>query len=70
MVRGAIPAYSRTASEIQYRDQELSPNIQPSKRATEVRRWPAFYDLYWTWSYPREANRDVTELDNRFFNHN
>lgn len=22
--------------------------------------------LYWTWSYPWEANRDVTELDNRF----
>ena len=22
--------------------------------------------MYWTWSYPWEANRDVTELDNRF----
>ncbi len=22
--------------------------------------------IYWTWSYPWEANRDVTELDNRF----
>lgn len=22
--------------------------------------------VYWTWSYPWEANRDVTELDNRF----
>ena len=22
--------------------------------------------IYWTWSYPWEANRDLTELDNRF----
>ena len=22
--------------------------------------------IYWTWSYPWEANRDVTELDNLF----
>ena len=22
--------------------------------------------FYWTWSYPWEANRDVTEMDNRF----
>src|ERR1700756_3951748 len=22
--------------------------------------------VYWTWSYPWEANRNVTELDNRF----
>jgi hypothetical protein len=24
------------------------------------------FTIYWTWSYPWEANRDVTELDNRF----
>jgi hypothetical protein len=24
------------------------------------------FSIYWTWSYPWEANRDVTELDNRF----
>src|SRR4029077_1683564 len=24
------------------------------------------YNIYWTWSYPWESNRDVTELDNRF----
>src|SRR3954467_8212101 len=22
--------------------------------------------VYWTWSYPWEANRDITEMDNRF----
>jgi hypothetical protein len=24
------------------------------------------FSVYWTWSYPWEANREVTELDNRF----
>src|SRR3954467_7665915 len=24
------------------------------------------FSVYWTWSYPWEANRDVAELDNRF----
>jgi hypothetical protein len=24
------------------------------------------FTIYWTWSYPWQANRDVTELDNRF----
>jgi hypothetical protein len=24
------------------------------------------FTIYWTWSYPWEANRDVSELDNRF----
>ncbi len=24
------------------------------------------FTIYWTWSYPWEANRDVNELDNRF----
>ena len=24
------------------------------------------FSVYWTWSYPWEANRDVTEMDNRF----
>ena len=24
------------------------------------------FSVYWTWSYPWEANRDFVELDNRF----
>src|SRR3954466_16216261 len=24
------------------------------------------FSIYWTWSYPWEANRDLTEMDNRF----
>jgi len=34
----------------------------PGKYAPGKRR----FSIYWTWSYPWEANRDVTELDNRF----
>jgi len=34
----------------------------PRKYAPGQRR----VSIYWTWSYPWEANRDVTELDNRF----
>src|SRR6188768_3169889 len=36
--------------------------IQPRKYAAGQRR----FSVYWTWSYPWEANRDITELDNRF----
>jgi len=32
------------------------PYIQGKKR----------FSVYWTWSYPWEANRDITEMDNRF----
>ena len=24
------------------------------------------FSVYWTWSYPWEANQDITEMDNRF----
>lgn len=34
----------------------------PRKYASGKRR----FSIYWTWSYPWEANRDVAELDNRF----
>src|SRR5882757_8052855 len=34
----------------------------PRKYAPCKRR----FSIYWTWSYPWEANRDVTEMDNRF----
>src|SRR5688572_20036452 len=35
---------------------------QPRKYTPGRRR----FSVYWSWSYPWEANRDVTELDNRF----
>jgi hypothetical protein len=34
----------------------------PRKYTSGKRR----FSVYWTWSYPWEANRDLTELDNRF----
>jgi hypothetical protein len=37
-------------------------NHVPRKYAAGKRR----ISIYWTWSYPWEANRDVNELDNRF----
>src|SRR6478752_2963452 len=36
--------------------------LSPRKYMKGKRR----FSVYWTWSYPWEANRDVTELDNRF----
>lgn len=37
-------------------------NHVPRKYTAGSRR----ISIYWTWSYPWEANRDVTQLDNRF----
>jgi hypothetical protein len=34
----------------------------PRKYTPKKRR----FSIYWTWSYPWEANRDITEMDNRF----
>ena len=34
----------------------------PRKYSAGQRR----FSIYWTWSYPWEANRDVTQMDNRF----
>src|SRR5688572_33432343 len=36
--------------------------LKPRKFVSGKRR----FSVYWTWSYPWEANRDVAELDNRF----
>ena len=35
---------------------------RPRKYTAGTRR----FSVYWTWSYPWEANRDITEMDNRF----
>ena len=40
-----------------YNQAHLPRKLIPGKRR---------FSIYWTWSYPWEANRDVTELDNRF----
>src|SRR6266480_7258060 len=36
--------------------------VNVPRKSTAGRR----FTIYWTWSYPWESNRDVTELDNRF----
>ena len=40
-----------------YNQSHVARKFTPGKR-----RW----SIYWTWSYPWEANRDVAEMDNRF----
>jgi hypothetical protein len=50
----------------------MSPVIEPARTYNQT-HLPRQYtpgkrrvSLYWTWSYPWEANRDVTQMDNRF----
>jgi len=38
-------------------------HLHTARKYTEGKRR---FSVYWTWSYPWEANRDTTELDNRF----
>jgi hypothetical protein len=40
-----------------YNQNHVSRKYTPDRRR---------FSIYWTWSYPWEANRDVTEQDNRF----
>lgn len=47
-------------SEVQARS--YNQNHIARKRVPGQRR----FSIYWSWSYPGEANRDVAELDNRF----
>lgn len=49
---------SSTTSRARTYNQEHVP-----RRHTRDRRR---FSIYWTWSYPWESNRDVTEMDNRF----
>jgi len=51
----------------------MSANSYPSPRVYNQILSPRKYvkgkrrfSVYWTWSYPWEANRDITEMDNRF----
>ena len=51
----------------------MSTIIKPSPRQYNHFLEPRKYikgkrrvSVYWTWSYPWEANRDITEMDNRF----
>ncbi len=48
----ASPQPART-----YNQDHVARKHTPGKRRVSI---------YWTWSYPWETNRDLTELDNRF----
>src|SRR5215468_8803998 len=49
-------------SESKYEPRTYNQNHVPRKYARGKRR----ISVYWTWSYPWEANRNPTEVDNRF----
>ena len=40
-----------------YNQTQISRRYTPGKKR---------FSIYWTWSYPWESNRDITEMDNRF----
>lgn len=50
----------------------MSPAKNPPRTYNQVRVPRSYtpgkprFSVYWTWSYPWEANRDLTDLDNRF----
>ena len=48
--------------ETKFHPRTYNQVLVPRKYSPGKRR----FSIYWTWSYPWEANRDPTELDNRF----
>src|SRR5438270_2281453 len=52
-----VAAASAPRTARTYNQLHAPRKYQPGKRR---------FSVYWTWSYPWEANRDITELDNRF----
>src|SRR5207344_3587804 len=56
------PERSRTMSQPDDSARSYNHLHTARKYAAGKRR----FSVYWTWSYPWEANRDTTELDNRF----
>ena len=48
---------SELAAARTYNQTQISRPYTPGKKR---------FSIYWTWSYPWESNRDITEMDNRF----
>lgn len=78
---GLIPLLSKPTLAQWYEGQDPPKQEPPKKFDIVIKHSPRTYNqvnvprksasgrrftIYWTWSYPWEANRDVTELDNRF----
>src|SRR5260370_24969524 len=61
---GGTPASTEKSQKTNVSDAPRTYNQvnQPRKYVSGRKR----FSIYWTWSYPWEANRDVAELDNRF----
>src|SRR6478752_8287525 len=66
MSAGEIPKAARTSTSqnvIIKNSPRTYNQINVPRKYTAGRRR---FSIYWTWNYPWESNRDVTELDNRF----
>lgn len=58
-----VPAKAATPSVIIKNSPRTYNQVNVPRKYSAGRRR---FTIYWTWSYPWEANRDVAELDNRF----
>src|SRR5262249_10146878 len=78
---GLSPLLSKPTLAQLYEGQDPATEEPPKKFDIVIKHSPRTYNqvnvprksiagrrfsIYWTWSYPWEANRDVSELDNRF----
>src|SRR5215831_16275337 len=61
LAQPAMPLPEKFNIVIKYSPRTYNQVNVPRKSAGGPR-----FTIYWTWSYPWEPNRDVTELDNRF----
>ena len=79
---GASPAFAKSSLAQMSAEELQNPPAKAALPSIVIKNSPRTYNqvnvprtyvagkrrftIYWTWSYPWEANRDVTELDNRF----
>ena len=66
MSAGEIPKAARTSTSQNVIIKHSPRTYNQSERASKVTAGRRRFRIYWTWNYPWESNRDVTELDNRF----
>lgn len=79
---GTTPLLANSSLAQMMPEEWHSPPVKPAAPSIIIKNSPRTYNqinvprkykaggrrftMYWTWNYPWEANRDVTELDNRF----
>src|SRR5277367_6638318 len=59
----SVPRKAATPSIVVKNSPRTYNQVNVPRKYTAGRRR---FTIYWTWSYPWEANRDIAELDNRF----